>query len=246
MRMIYEKIHQARGKSKLFCLLIDPENHTQSSLLVLVKEANRAHADLILVGGSLLSQTLDHSIRLIKQHTAIPVVLFPGSLMQVSPSADGIFFLSLISGRNPDLLIGNHVLAAHMVRKSELEVIPTGYILIGGEQVSSVEYISNTKPIPAQKTDLITATAMAGELLGHRLIYLESGSGAEQPVTPGTIREVKKHVALPLVVGGGLQSPDDVHRVCLAGADMVVVGNALEKDPMMLRDMTAVTRSSLQ
>jgi len=246
MQMIYEKIHQAQGKSKIFCLLIDPENHTHSSLLRLVEEADQAHADFILIGGSLLSQTLDQSIRMIKENTGIPVVLFPGSLMQVSPHADGILFLSLISGRNPDLLIGNHVLAANMVRKSGLEVIPTGYILIGGEGVSSVEYISNTKPIPAQKTDLITATALAGELLGQRLIYLESGSGAAQPVHPQIIREVKKHVALPLAVGGGLQTPDDVHRICLAGADVVVVGNALEKDPLMIRDMTAVTRSSLQ
>jgi len=246
MRMILETIHQARGKSKIFCLLIDPENHTRSSLVRLVEEANQAHVDFILVGGSLLSQTLDHSIRMIKEHTGIPVVLFPGSLMQVSPHADGILFLSLISGRNPDLLIGNHVLAAKMISKSGLEVIPTGYILLGGEQVSSVEYISNTKPIPAQKTDLVSATALAGELLGHQLIYLESGSGAAQPVYPQIIREVKKHVALPLAVGGGLQTPDDVHRVCLAGADVVVVGNALEKDPLMIRDMTAVTRSSLQ
>ena len=244
--MIYEKIYEARGKHKLLGLLIDPENHSRSSLIRLVKEADAAHADFILVGGSLLSQTLDHSIQMIKGHTDIPVLLFPGSLMQVSPHADGILLLSLISGRNPDLLIGNHVLAANMIKKSALEVIPTGYILIGGEQVTSVEYISNTKPIPAGKTDLISATAMAGELLGHQLIYLESGSGASQPLQPSIIREVKKYVALPIIVGGGLQSPDDIHRVCLAGADMVVVGNALEKDPLLIRDMTAVVRSSLQ
>ena len=245
--MIYNKIYNSRGKNKLFCLLIDPENHTRRSLLRLVGEADQAHADLILVGGSMLSQGLDPTIQMIKENTGIPVVLFPGSLMQVSPHADGILFLSLISGRNPDLLIGNHVLAASMLKNSNLEVIPTGYILVGaGRESSSVEYISNTKPIPAGKTDLISATAMAGELLGHRLIYLESGSGAAQPIETQTIREVKKHVSLPLVVGGGLQSPEQVHRLCQAGADVVVVGNALEDDPLKIREMTAVIRSPLQ
>jgi putative glycerol-1-phosphate prenyltransferase len=241
--MIYEKIKDTGKDSPLFALLIDPEKHHTQSLRHLVGQAERAAVDLILVGGSLLSQRLDQSIRVIKEHTSTPVVLFPGNLMQVSPYADGILFLSLISGRNPDLLIGNHVLSARMIKNSGLEVIPTGYILINGGSTSSVEYISNTKPIPTGKTDIITATALAGELLGHRLIYLESGSGANQPAYSELIGEVKKQVSLPLVVGGGLKTPDDLKNLCQTGADMVVVGNALEQNPDMLTDMTAALRS---
>ncbi|HKL37604.1 MAG TPA: geranylgeranylglyceryl/heptaprenylglyceryl phosphate synthase, partial [Bacteroidales bacterium] len=173
----------------------------------------------------------------------IPVVLFPGNLMQVSPHADGIFFLSLISGRNPDLLIGNHVLSARMIKNSGLEVIPTGYILINGGSTSSVEYISNTKPIPANKTDIITATALAGELLGHKLIYLESGSGAAQPAYFDLVNEIKKQVALPLIVGGGLKKPSDLENLCQSEADMVVVGNAIEQNPDILTDMTTALRT---
>ena len=241
--MIYEKIKNTHKATPLFALLIDPEKHNWQSLKHLAHQAETAAVDLILVGGSLLSQGLDQSIRLIKEHTSIPVVLFPGNLMQVSPYADGILFLSLISGRNPDLLIGNHVLSARMIKNSGLEVIPTGYILINGGNTSSVEYISNTKPIPAGKTDIITATALAGELLGHRLIYLESGSGATQPAYHQLVEEIKNQVSLPLVVGGGLKSPNDLKNLCQSRADMVVVGNALEQNPDMLPDMTAALRT---
>ncbi len=244
--MIYQKILQSRNHARLFSLLIDPENHTRESLIRLVTEADRAPVDFILVGGSLLSQGLDRTIQTLKGHTSLPVILFPGSIMQVSSHADGIFLLSLISGRNPELLIGNHVLASKMIRKSGLEVIPTGYLLIEGGSTSSVEYVSNTKPLPADKPELISATALAGELLGHRLIYLEAGSGASQSIFPEIIREIKQHIQLPLVVGGGLKEPRDVHRVAQAGADMVVVGNALEADPSKIKDMTAVLRSPLQ
>jgi len=241
--MIYEKIQDTGKASPLFALLIDPEKHHEQSLRHLVRQAESAAVDLILVGGSLLSERLDQSILVIKECTAIPVVLFPGSLMQVSPHADGILFLSLISGRNPDLLIGNHVLSARMIKNSGLEVIPTGYILINGGSTSSVEYISNTKPIPASKTDIITATALAGELLGHRLIYLESGSGAAHPAYSNLVNEIKKQVTLPLVVGGGLKTPADLRNLRQSGADMVVVGNALEQNPEILPDMTAALRT---
>jgi len=240
--MIYNKILESRNHKPLFSLLIDPEKHTRQSLRHLVIKAHEAGVDFILTGGSLLSQRLDQSIQTIKGHTDVPVLLFPGNLMQVSPHADGILFLSLISGRNPDLLIGNHVLSAKMIRDSGLEVIPTGYILVEGGGITSVEYISNTKPIPSDKTDIITSTALAGELLGHKLIYLESGSGASHSVYSRLIREVKRQVALPLVVGGGLKKPEDVHRIARAGANMVVVGNALEDKPDQLGEMTAALR----
>ena len=242
---IYDKIINNHNKHKLFSLLIDPEKYDQQSLDHIIKLANSTGVDFILVGGSLLSDTLERTIQLIKNNTDIPVVLFPGNLMQVSRHADGILFLSLISGRNPELLIGNHVLAANMIKKSGLEVIPTGYILINGENKSSVEYISNTKPIPGDKPDIIASTAIAGELLGHRLIYLESGSGANQSVYPQVIKYVKKHINIPLVVGGGLKTPNDVKKVCSAGADIVVVGNAIEESPDNLKAMSSVIKEKL-
>ncbi|MBS3769089.1 MAG: geranylgeranylglyceryl/heptaprenylglyceryl phosphate synthase [Bacteroidales bacterium] len=243
--MIYNTIIHNYKKRKLFSLHIDPEKYDHYSLDHVIKLANDVKVDFILTGGSLLSDTLDHTIKTIKSSTDIPIVLFPGNLMQISHHADGILFLSLISGRNPDLLIGNHVLAANMLKKSSLEVIPTGYILINGGKTSSVEYISNTKPIPEDKPEIISSTAMAGELLGHRLIYLESGSGASQPVYSEVIKHVKEHVNLPLIVGGGLKTPEDVQRVCRAGADMVVVGNAIEINPESLKSMASVIKEEL-
>ena len=242
---IYQRILNNITKQKLFALLIDPEKYDQKSLNHVIQLTNEAHVDFILVGGSLLSDILDPAIESIKKSTDIPVILFPGNLMQVSNKADGILFLSLISGRNPELLIGNHVLAANMLKKSGIEVIPTGYILINGDTTSSVEYISNTKPIPCDKSDIIASTAIAGELLGHKLIYLESGSGANQSVYSEVINYVKKHINIPLVVGGGLKTPDDVERVCRSGADMVVVGNAIEDYPDNLKPMSSVIKGKL-
>ncbi len=242
---IYDKILNNFNKHKLFSLLIDPEKYDQKSLSHVTGLANEAEVDFILVGGSLLSDTLDPTIEMIRSSTDIPIILFPGNIMQVSNKADGILFLSLISGRNPELLIGNHVLAANMLRKSGIEVIPTGYILINGGNTSSVEYISNTKPIPCDKSDIIASTAMAGELLGHKIIYLESGSGADQSVYSEAINYVKKHINIPLVVGGGLKTPNDVKRVCQSGADMVVVGNAIEDYPDNLKPMSSVIKEKL-
>ena len=233
--MIYQTIEENRHKKKLFSLLIDPENYDQKSLIHIINEAESSRIDFILVGGSLLSSTLEATIQIIRDHTDLPVILFPGSLMQISFHADGILFLSLISGRNPELLIGNHVKAAHMIRKSQLEVIPTGYILVNGGTTSSVEYISNTKPIPVHKPDIVTSTAMAGEMLGHQLIYLEAGSGASKPLYSEVIKHVKEHIHIPLIVGGGLKSPDDAEKACRAGADMIVVGNTLEQNPDNLK-----------
>lgn len=244
--MIYRKIQDSHhNRKKLFSLLIDPENYDQKSLGYVMKQAHSAQVDFILIGGSLLSNSLDQTIQIIRGHTDIPVILFPGSLMQVSSNADAILFLSLISGRNPELLIGNHVLAANMLKHSGLEVIPTGYILVNGGTTSSVEYISNTKPIPIDKPDIIASTAIAGELLGQRLIYLESGSGAHQSVYSEVIKNVKDQINIPLVVGGGLNAPEDVERVCRSGADVVVVGNAIEQNPDNLKAMSSVIKEIL-
>jgi len=166
--------------------------------------------------------------------------LFPGSLLQLSDKADGILLLSLISGRNPDYLIGNHVLAANFLKKSGLEIIPTGYILIDGKSVSSVEYISNTRPIPVEKPDIVVATALAGEMLGHKLIYLEAGSGADRRISEQVVAEVKKNIGIPLMVGGGIRNPEDVLNLYRAGADIIVIGTAAEEDPHILSKMAAM------
>jgi phosphoglycerol geranylgeranyltransferase len=226
--------NQISQPGKKFALLIDPDKYSVHSLIATLFTAEEAGINLILVGGSLVSDKIDTCIEIIRKNTRIPVVLFPGSLMQLSNKADAILLLSLISGRNPDYLIGNHVLAAPYLKKSSLEIIPTAYILIGEGNGSSVEYISNTRPIPANKTDLTVATAIAGEMMGNKLVYLESGSGACQSVAPELIREVKKNIGLPLIVGGGIRTPEQVHAITQAGADMIVVGNVVESNTKIL------------
>lgn len=226
--MIYQELYKIKSDDKRFGLLIDPENYNNEQLAKTIKEANKAGVDYIFLGGSLLSKSIEPSARIIKENTTRPLILFPGNLMQISEEADGILLLSLISGRNPDLLVGNHVLAAKRLKSSKLEIIPTGYILIEGGNTTAVEYISNTKPIPAKQTDIIVSTAIAGELLGHKMIYLESGSGASNSLDSKTIKEVKNHISIPLIIGGGLKEPSDIKRVSNAGANIVIVGNAIE------------------
>lgn len=232
---IYESIS---SPGKKFVLLIDPDKLNVSAIISTVHAANESNVKLIFVGGSLMFVQIDTIIEIIKKHTEIPVVLFPGSLMQLSSKADAILLLSLVSGRNPDYLIGNHVLAAQYIRHSNLEVIPTGYILVDGGTVTSVEYISNTKPIPANKTDLIVSTAIAAEMLGNKLIYLEAGSGAKNHVPAEAIREVKRNISIPLIVGGGINTPDKVKQIIQAGADIVVVGNAIEKNMELMMSLS--------
>lgn len=225
--MLINDIHKP---GKKFSLLIDPDKYTVPSLLATLYAAEESKINYILVGGSLVSDRIDAFIEIIKKNTNLPVILFPGSLLQLSARADAILLLSLISGRNPDYLIGNHVLAAPFLKKSGIEVMPTGYILVGEGNGSSVEYISNTRPIPAGKPDLVVATAIAGELMGNQLIYLESGSGVQQSISPELIKDVKRNISIPLIVGGGIRTPEQARAISNAGADMIVVGNAVEED----------------
>lgn len=226
--MIYADILSKLQTRKLFAILVDPDKHDEASLQQLTGLANDSVIDFILVGGSLVSGSVDDTVHTLKGKTKLPILLFPGNVLQISPHADGILFLSLISGRNPEFLIGNHVIAAPVLKKLKLEVIPTGYILIENGRTTAVEYVSNTKPIPADKIDLTVATAMAGEMLGHKLLYLEAGSGALKPVNSGMIREVKKNTAIPLIVGGGIHTAEQVRMIYEAGADIIVVGTVLE------------------
>ncbi len=215
---------------KKFALLIDPDKYTTQSLIATIFAAGELKINFIFVGGSLVNDRIDNTLEIIKKNTDIPVILFPGSLLQLSDKADAMLLLSLISGRNPDLLIGNHVLAAPYLKKSGIEVIPTGYILVGEGNSSSIEYISNTKPIPSDKFDLVIATALAGEFIGNKLIYLESGSGAKNSVSPDLIKEIKRSITIPIIVGGGINSPEQIASIFRAGADIVVVGNAVENN----------------
>ncbi len=242
--MIYNDIlKKIKNGKKLFALLVDPDNHSEKSLLKVVNNANDSHVDLILIGGSLLNNHIDHSATLIKNNTKIPLLLFPGSPLQITPNADGILLLSLISGRNPDLLIGNHVIASAYIKRSGLEVLPTGYVLVEGGKSTSVEYMSNTRPIPAEKTDIAIATAMAGEMLGLKLIYLEAGSGAKNHITFDLISGVKKNINIPLIVGGGIKTENDIEQTVKAGADIVVIGTAIEQNPKILKKLVQITHS---
>ncbi len=241
--MIYDWIvKQGLNGKKIFALLLDPDEYNDQSLRHTLIEAGKSETDLILVGGSLVTNPVAPFIQKIKENSEIPVLLFPGNLLQISNNADGILFLSLISGRNPDLLISNHVASAPMIKSSGMEVISTGYILVENGKSTSVEYISNTRPVPSDKPDIASATAIAGEMLGFKLIYLEAGSGAQHPVKTEMITRVKENIKVPLVVGGGIRNPEDAKNILNAGADIIVIGNAVEKDPSFLKKISDITK----
>jgi putative glycerol-1-phosphate prenyltransferase len=229
-------IQKAGSGIKQLAVLIDPDSiHSEEELLKTCKLSEQAGVDLLLVGGSLITNGFwDQCIDLLKANTKLPVVLFPGNVMQIHKNADAILFLSMISGRNPDLLIGKHVLAAPLLKKSEIEVIPTGYMIIDGGNISSVMYMSNTTPIPAGKNSIAACTAIAGEMLGLKVIYMDAGSGAKNPIPASMIREVKQNISGPLFVGGGIRTVEGAIAACNAGADVLVVGNAIEKNPDLI------------
>lgn len=243
--MIYKTIVQQRQHHrKLLALLIDPDKGGRhpATIQQIVEKAAEAAVDFIFVGGSLISTSIDTTVKTIKQYCRLPVILFPGSALQVSPSAEAILLLSLISGRNPEFLIGNHVTAAPFLRQSGIEILPTGYMLIESGITTSAEYISNTKPIPRHKTDIAVATAVAGEMLGLKMLYLDAGSGAQQPVPPETIAEVRRNVSVPLIVGGGLRNAHSIELAATAGADIIVLGTIVEEQPGMLKDLSKVLK----
>lgn len=233
--MIYQDIitKQAGGKKSL-AILIDPDKVSLNGTSKITDYANQANVDFIMIGGSLMNDFIESTIEVVKQQTNIPVIIFPGSILQISGKADAILLLSLISGRNSEYLIGNHVYAAPILRKSGIEVISTGYILIGNDSSTSVAYMSGTCPIPEDKTDIIIATAIAGEMLGHKMIYLEAGSGSGRVVNEQVIREVKDNIQVPLITGGGIKTGKQAKNVFDAGADMIVIGNAIEQDPEII------------
>ena len=232
MGSIYNQIVTKRKRGrKQFALLVDPDKTDHLFLGKVAQAAQRSEVDFIMVGSSLLTNSsINNCIRILKDHCSIPMVLFPGNPLQISPLADGILFLSLISGRNPELLIGNHVVAAPLIKSSGLEVLSTGYVLVDGETMTTVAYMSNTQPIPRDKDEIAVCTSMAGEMLGHNLIYLDAGSGAKSPVSLSMISKVKEHIQVPLIVGGGIRNKTTALEACNSGADIIVVGNAIEEE----------------
>ena len=227
-------------KGAELAVLIDPDKQPPSDLKPLLDMAVHCNVGYFFVGGSLMTDVrFEETLDFIKKNSSIPIIIFPGSNAQISASADGILLLSLISGRNPELLIGQHVLAAPKLKASGIEVLPTGYLLVDGGKPTTVSYISNTLPIPADKPDIAGVTAMAGEMLGLKLMYLDSGSGANNPVSEEFIRTVRASVDAPIIVGGGIRDAEAASRAIQAGANVVVVGNILEKAPEALFDISA-------
>jgi putative glycerol-1-phosphate prenyltransferase len=233
-----------RAGKKSFAVLIDPDKVNDQNLAELIELSVSSKVDYFLVGGSLVvSNYLDQCLQLIRKNCSIPTVLFPGSPSQVSKYADALLYLSLISGRNAELLIGQHVVSAPMVKKSGLEVMSTGYMVVDGGAPTTVSYISNSSPLPSDKSEIAVCTALAGEMLGMKLIYMDAGSGAKNPISETMITKVAQSISVPLIVGGGIVDPEKAYLNCKAGADVIVVGNAIEKDSSLIREMADAVHS---
>ena len=242
---IYHSLTERKQQhKKSFAVLIDPDKVNNSNLEQLIKLAVEARVDYLLVGGSLvISNYLDECVQLIKRSCNIPVILFPGSPNQVSKYADALLYLSLISGRNADMLIGQHVISAPVVKQSGLEILSTGYMVVDGGAPTTVSYISNASPLPSDKNEIAMCTAMAGEMLGMKLIYMDAGSGAKRAISENMIAAVAAVINVPLIIGGGIIEPEKAYLNCKAGADVIVVGNAIEKDPNLIKEMAAAVHS---
>ena len=240
---IYNRLSDTSKKK--FVVLIDPDKPSDEQIIDIVKKSVQAGVDFFFVGGSLLTtDSLDNCIKLIKQHCDIPVLIFPGNSLQISKWCDGFLLLSLISGRNAEMLIGRHVIAAPYLKLYGNEIIPTGYMIIDGGKQTSVSYMSNTTPIPHDKDDIAMCTALAGEMLGLKLIYMDAGSGAINPISAEMISKVKHTIEVPLIVGGGINTPEKAATAAKAGADIIVVGNALEKSTDRLSEFAESIHNS--
>lgn len=241
---IYSRIAEKTKKNqKQLAVLIDPNIPSPEDIVSIAQSAEDAGADYIFIGGSLLLQdNFSFCIKLIKDNCALPIVIFPGNYLQIDSHADAILLLSLISGRNAEMLIGNHVIAAPFIKKANLETISTGYMVIDGGKSTSVSYISNSLPIPSDKDEIAICTAMAGEMLGLKLIYLEAGSGAINHVPLSMIRNVKESIDIPLIVGGAIKDRHSAENIVKAGADMIVVGNAIENNHKLIYSIAEIIK----
>ncbi|MFW6224178.1 MAG: geranylgeranylglyceryl/heptaprenylglyceryl phosphate synthase [Bacteroidota bacterium] len=224
-----------------FAILIDPDKAGEQEIDRISEMANEGKVSFFFVGGShITSGDVSATITQLQRKSNIPVILFPGSVLQIEPAADAMLFLSLISGRNPEYLIGQHVIAAPYLAKAMLETIPTGYMLMDGGKPTTASYMSNSTPLPMDKPGLAASTALAGELLGLKLIYADCGSGAEHTVSPEIIRAIKSRISIPLIVGGGIRSKKSAEKLLEAGADILVVGNAIEKNPTFIKEIASL------
>lgn len=230
--MLYEQILSAKKESKkLLAILIDPDKVVMNSISYLTKKIELSPATHIFVGGSSFNGNhLDEIIIRLKSEINLPILLFPGNPSQISAEADGILFLMLLSGRNPDYLVEHQINAVPILEKTNLEIISTGYILIESGSETAVERISKTKPLPKTNAEYVAQTAKAGELIGNKILYLEAGSGALNVVPEEIIKEVSNRISVPLIVGGGIRSKKQIDAAYSAGADLVVIGTAFEND----------------
>lgn len=233
MHKIYQEILAAKEKSqKLLAILLDPDDVKLEILDSLISKINQSPATHVFVGGSLVeTNQIDSLINIVKQNCNLPILLFPGNPSQISKYADGILFLNLISGRNPEYLIEHQVNAVPIIEKTNLEIISTGYILVESGKKTAVERISKTKPLDRNNIDYVCQTAKAGEYMGNKLIYLEAGSGAEKPIPLKMIKSVSNKINIPLIVGGGIRTKKGIENAFKAGADLVVIGTAFENNP---------------
>lgn len=229
-----------KGK-KLFAVLIDPDKTSNSSLQQICQNSE---IDFFLVGGSLLTKNNTfQTIEKLKKWANCPIILFPGNSYQIEENADALLFLSLISGRNPDALIGQHVAMAPIIQQMNLEVISTGYMLIDSGKPTTALYMSQTTPIPAEKPEIAMATALAGEMLGLKMIYMDGGSGAINPISPEMISTVKKNITVPLIIGGGINTLEKAQLAYNNGADIIVIGNKIEENPLFIQEIIHLKNS---
>ncbi|MDG2358003.1 MAG: geranylgeranylglyceryl/heptaprenylglyceryl phosphate synthase [Polaribacter sp.] len=236
---IYQNILSAKKeRKKLVAVLIDPEKMDLKNITRFLKKVHNSIATHIFVGGSTdINNETENLVLTVKKETNLPVVLFPGDVSQITNKADGILFLSLLSGRNPKYLIDQQIEAAPILKKTNLEIIPTGYILIDGKKETATQKVSKTKPISQENTRLILDTSLAGEFSGKKLIYLEAGSGATEVVSDIIIKQVSKIISVPLIIGGGIRSKKQLEKAFTAGADLVVIGTAFENDESFFMDL---------
>jgi phosphoglycerol geranylgeranyltransferase len=236
---LFQSLVNAKAEQKKkFAVLLDPDKVRLKQFEKTLQLAIDSQVDYFFIGGSLIvSDMLDNTLDRIKKECNIPIILFPGSSFQLSYKADALLFLSLISGRNPELLIGKHVVVAPYLKLSPLEIMPTGYMLIDGGVPTTVTYMSNTSPVPANKPDIAASTALAGQFLGLKLIFMDAGSGAQEPVNKEMISAVANTIEIPLIIGGGIKTAEKAHENAGAGADLIVIGDAIEKNPEILPEL---------
>ncbi|NOT37557.1 MAG: geranylgeranylglyceryl/heptaprenylglyceryl phosphate synthase [Saprospiraceae bacterium] len=232
-------------QKKSFAVLIDPDHLKINNLETIIKISNKCKVDYFFIGGSLILQDrLEETLRLIKENSLIPTVLFPGNGFQISNNADALLFLSLVSGRNPEYLIGKQIEAAPKLRMTSLEIISTAYMLIDGMNSNTASYISQTQPIPHNKPEVALATALAAQYLGFKTIFMDAGSGAKASISTDMVQRVAQMSEVPLIIGGGITSGQKAKELYQAGADLIVIGNAIEKDPSLIAEITSMIENN--